>query len=319
VLEGLTTILLAVHLLAMNVASAGPLVCIWLGWRPRKFGELRSRLGHTMAWFCVRALVVGMVTGGLLLAIIPGSNLWPALRRFPASAYWFAGAELMFALVCMVCLAVAWNTLSRWWLALLAFASATNLLYHFPPLMAVIGRLVANAEWTAAPIIDRPTLLTLMARAEILALACHFGMSSFAVAAALVLHLISRGSANESPDEIQPIGRGAAVIALCTSLLQVPIGIWLLASLPSTSRTALLGNNIWASFAFVAALVTTIKLMQQLVTIVLGETDEKILRQIILLICGIVLFMTVSLRLSRPSLPLPMDSTKTASSEVAQG
>ena len=318
-LEALTTILLALHLLAMNVASAGPLVCVWLGWRQQKFGELGSQLGQKLAWYCVLAFLAGMITGGLMLLTIPSNNLWPALRRFPGSAYWFAGAELIFSLVCMVSLAGAWNILSRWWLAVLAFASASNLLYHFPPLMAVIGQLAANAQWTAEPIVDRPILLKFMANGEVLALSFHFGMSSLAVAALVVLDIISRKSVEEISHESQSIARGAATVALSASLLQVPIGIWLLTSLPATSRTALMGNNIWASLAFMAALVATIKLLQLLVMVVLGETDKKNLRQVVSLACAVVLLMTMSLRLSRPTAPLSDEATKTALGASAQG
>jgi hypothetical protein len=319
VLEALTTILLAVHLLAMNVASAGPLVCVWVGWGRQKFGDLGTQVGYKLAWYCILALSVGMITGGLMLVTRPSDNLWSALRRFPASAYWFAGAELMFSLVCLISLAAAWNALSRWWLALLAFASATNLLYHFPPLMAVIGQLTANARWTAEPIIDRPIVLKLMADGEVLALSIHFGMSSLAVAALVVLDLLSHEAVGEDIQEMRSMARGAAVIALSASLLQVPIGIWLLTSLPATSRTALMGNNIWASLAFVAALVTTIKLLQQLVIIVLGETDKKNLRKVLPLVSGVVLLMTMSLRLSRPIAPLSEEATNTAPGATAQG
>ena len=318
-LEALTTILLAVHLLAMNVASAGPLVCVWLGWRQQKFGELGSQLGQKLAWYCVLALIVGMVTGALLLLTIPGNNLWSALRRFPANAYWFAGAELVFSLVCMVSLAAAWNIVSKWWLAVLAFASASNLLYHFPPLMAVIGQLAANSRWTAEPIIDRPTQLKLMAYDEVLALSFHFGMSSLAVAALVVLDLLSRKSVEEISHESRSIARGTSTIALSASLLQVPIGVWLLTSLPATSRTALMGHSIWTSLAFIAALVTTIKLLQLLVMVALGETDKKNLRQVVSLACAVVLLMTMSLRLSRPTAPLSDEATKTASGASAQG
>ncbi len=318
-LEVLTTILLAVHLLAMNMASAGPLVCVWLGWRQSKFGEQGTLLGRRLAWYCVHALFVGMVTGGLLLLTIPGNNLWHVLRRFPARAYWFAGAELVFSLVCMIAMAKAWNILSKWWLAVLAFVSATNLLYHFPPLMAVIGQLAANAQWTSEPLIDRPTLLTLMARGEVLALTFHFGMSSLAVAALVVLDMLSREAVQEATQARRSMARSAAVIALSASLLQVPIGVWLLTSLPATSRTALMGNNIWASLAFIAALVTTIKLLQQLVMIALGETDSKNLRQVMSLVFGVVLLMTMSLRLSRHAATLPKEAIKTASSETALG
>ena len=113
VLELLTTLLLAVHLLAMNLASAGPVVCIWLRWGGN---ELNDSLGRQLAWWSIVALVLGMVTGGLLIVTTPGDGLWNALARFPANAYWFAAAELVFSLVCLVAISGGWQVLNKWWL-----------------------------------------------------------------------------------------------------------------------------------------------------------------------------------------------------------
>ena len=43
----IATILLTIHLLAMNVASAGPLVCLWLQVRGRRGDEAAWQAGQT--------------------------------------------------------------------------------------------------------------------------------------------------------------------------------------------------------------------------------------------------------------------------------
>ncbi|MDZ4659153.1 MAG: hypothetical protein SH868_16395 [Bythopirellula sp.] len=315
VLELLTTLLLAVHLLAMNLASAGPVVCIWLRWGGN---ELNDSLGRQLAWWSIVALVLGMVTGGLLIVTTPGDGLWNALARFPANAYWFAAAELVFSLVCLVAISGGWQVLNKWWLAFLAVMTATNLLYHFPPMMAVIGQLATNGKWASEAVIDRPVLLGLMGRGEVLALSFHFGLSSLAVAGIAVLQLLTRQQ-KQAAEAIASPARGAAVIALVATLAQIPIGVWLLTSLPAASRTALMGTSSLASLTFLVALVTSLGLLQRLVTVALGETDHKNLRQVVSLLCGVVLLMTFSLRLSRPNVPLPKAETKIASNQAVRG
>jgi hypothetical protein len=315
VLELATILLLWVHLLAMNVASSGPMIAVWLHW-PRTESDVRGLLGRQMMWLTITGLCVGMLTGGLMLLAAPSEGLMLALKRFPANAYWFAGAELLFSLVCMLIALALRSRVSKWWLALLAFATSTNLLYHFPPLMAMIGELANNPNWTDIKIINRPDVLKLMREGEVLSLTFHFGMSSFAVSAIAVLELIARHPQNDGV--LAPTARTSALVALVASLSQVPIGVWLLTSLSNTSRSALMGENLIASLAFIVAILGTIKLLQTLVSIALGQTDTKTLRTAVTHVCAVVLLMTTSLRLSRES-PLPNPPTKTASADVDQG
>lgn len=193
-LELLTIPLLALHLLAMNVASVGPIVAAWLYWRGDDYS---MTLGRDLTRASIHAFVAGMLTGGLLILVIPGTSLWAALERFPANAYWFAGGELLFSLACMAILTWGWPRFNIWGILALALISATNLLYHFPPLMAVIGKLAANPSFTVVEIIDRPALRELMSRAEVAALSFHFGCSAIAVSAITLIYLIFREDAEQ--------------------------------------------------------------------------------------------------------------------------
>jgi hypothetical protein len=315
VLELATILLLGVHLLAMNVASSGPMIAVWLHWQ-RTESDVRGSLGRQMMWLSITGLCIGMLTGGLMLLAAPSEGLMLALKRFPANAFWFAGAELLFSLVCMLIALALWSRVSKWWLALLAFATSTNLLYHFPPLMAMIGKLSNNPNWTDIEIINRPEVLKLMREGEVLSLTFHFGMSSFAVSAIAVLALIARHPQNDGA--LAPAARMSALVALVASLSQVPIGVWLLTSLSNTSRSALMGDNLIASLAFIVAILGTIKLLQTLVSITLGQTETKTLRTAVPHVCAVVLLMTTSLRMSRESPPLN-PPTKTASADVGRG
>jgi hypothetical protein len=309
VLELLTILFLSVHMLAMNIASAGPAVAVWLHWQGVQ-NAVRGSLDRQLMWLSIMGFLVGMLMGGLILFVSPNDGLMPALRRFPASAYWFAGAELIFSLACMLIGVTVWNRVSRWWLALLAFATTTNLLYHFPPLMAMIGELASNPHWTDIEIINRSDVLKLMRHGDVLALTFHFGMSSFAVSSIALLKLLSRRTPEIGPEETR-ITRGASWLALAATLLQVPIGIWLLTSLDDPARSTLMGSSLLASVAFIAALVLSIKLLQCLFAIALGQANRENLARVFSLVCGVVLLMTTSLRLSRES-PPQIPATKTA-------
>ena len=147
----LTTILLALHLLAMNVASAGPLVCVWLHRRGRRGDETAFAVGRQLAWWSLAVLVAGMALGLVMLAIFWSGvdrAYVDAVGRFPTRAVLNAVYEAIFSVVCLAVYAGTWD---RWrdhpWLhGLLAVLATTNLLYHFPPLMVALGALAVRPE-----------------------------------------------------------------------------------------------------------------------------------------------------------------------------
>ncbi len=289
------------HLLAVNLACAGPLLCIGLHRRGGR-DSLRDRLGRALAWSSPAALFLGLVTGGMLVLAAPSAGLLEALARFPVRAYWMAGTELIFSLVCLLVYALSWKRLSRrpWLHALVSLLGTSNLLYHFPPLMVVLGKLSVDPTWSESAQIDRPVFLELMARGEVLSLTMHFGLASIAVASVGVLLLISRSKSDdlEQPSAKQ-IARGAATIALLASLLQVPVGVWVLATVSTAERNALLGHDTLSSLLFVCGLLLTFLLMRRLAGIAMGEVDSASLRRAGWLLATLVLLMTATLRSSR--------------------
>jgi len=291
---------LTLHLLAMNLASAGPLLCIWLGRQTPNEDSLRHNLGQTLAWLSVWAMLLGMLTGGTLLYFTPSAGLTAAISRLPTRALWFAASELAFSLACLLLYAYFWRALRqhRWWHASLALLSSSNLLYHFPPLMSVLGKLAADPRWAKTEVLDRATLLPLMLRTEILALTTHFTLASLAVAAITLLWLLAKPTSATQAAASQ-LSRRAATVALLASALQLPSGIWLLTALPQSAQTAMMGTNTTASLAFVGALLLTFLLLQRLLTIAIGSVQPSQLRHCCWLLCGLVLLMTVTLRSTR--------------------
>jgi len=300
-LELLIVVGMTVHLLAVNLACAGPLVCIWLHFQSKK-DSLYDDLGKQLAWASLAALLVGIVSGGILLFATPSPGLQEALGRLPSRAYHMAGYELIFSLVCMLIYVLTWKAMREWRLshALISLLGATNLIYHFPPLMLVLGKLAANPTWSEEAIIDRPVFLKLMYRGEISSLAVHFGLASFAVAAVTVLILLSRKAADDAQQtSVKQLARGASVIALLANLLQVPVGIWVLATLSTAERGTLTGGDPISSLMFVSGLFLTFLLLQRLAAIAFGDVQPATLRRVGMLLVVLVLVMTATLRGSR--------------------
>jgi len=305
VLTILFILLLTVHLASMNLASVGPLFSVWLRLRA---GSERwdGRIGRSLAWLSLNAYLIGIATGGLALFLSPTEGLFPALHRFPNKAYGYAALELLFSGICLFLFARFWPKSRKWRGAhsLLPLLSATNLLYHFPSFMAVIGLLASDPTWSSQQMIDRPALLALMQQGEVLSLTIHFILGSVALSACGLLWLLSKQEDATASQHGRRTIRITAGSALVTTLLQLPIGIWVLVSLPTGARNALLGESLIASFAFLVSMLLVFMLLQRLAILVLGEIEQRPLRQVAWLLLLVVLLMTASLQLSRIESPL---------------
>lgn len=302
----LTIAVLAAHLLAMNVAAAGPLAWAWLVGRAARHDERRIALARRMAWLSLAGLGGGATLGAALLAA-PNEPLWAALNRFPVSTYWFAGAEIAFSALWTVGLAWATPRLAgrpvRAWL--LASVTASNLLYHFPPLMAVIGNLASDPRWAPAELIDRPSLLKLWMRPEVLALWLHFVLASLAVAAIAALWPSRRDSGAQTPAGVEAVYRRLAGAALAATALQAPVGIWVLVTTSPRARDALMGQQVAASALLVAGIVAALGLFQSIAHVALGDASPALRRRAAWFAIGVALLMAGALVVSRRAQATP--------------
>jgi len=301
--EFATTLLLAAHLLAMNIASAGPLVGAWLMGRRGPGEESGRELGRCVVRLSLAALVVGsFIGGGLILA--PNPPLRAALARFPEDAYWFAGLELLFSAACIGALMVGdWASRFKRLAFGVALLSSTNLLYHFPPLMAVIGELTANPRWATDELIDRAALLRLWVRPEILSLWLHFALASLAVASIAALRPWSRRVSNDASPMDPAVVQRLGVWALAATALQIPVGLWLLTSTAAEARESMMGSNALASACFAGGVLAALWLLQTLLALALGDDGGAVRRAGWLLVVVTVL-MSATLRTSRTAAPV---------------
>jgi len=277
VLEIVLIVVFSAHLLAMNVASAAPLVCVWAEWHGLRRQDATA---EALARYLARQSIVQLLAGTLLGAVALGLVWWryphafgSSLNGIKTSRYWFAGLELLFSLACMLLYSSLWPTTNRWRWAhrLLAIAAATNLLYHFPVLFAVINRFGTDPQLQQAA----PTFLTVMLHPECIARVLHFIAASLAVTGIAVMAFGLRlGRTEPSPENADRVMRWGSRIALVPTLLQVPIGLYVLLNLPGTSRDQLLGHDMTATVLFIASLAATLALLQNLAGAALGDTGR---------------------------------------------
>lgn len=298
------SLVLAAHLVCVNIAAVGPLACIWLEARARRTGQVSAdTLGQWLAHLCCKLLLVGMALGMTLgwIAWQRGdTGLLVALERVPFGRLQWGVAELVFYYACMLPYAAFWSRLrKRYWIhRVLAIFAATNLIYHFPPLFVVIKNLSGPTTDTA-PLSSREYLHMTM-QPDVLSRVVHHWVAAVAVVGAAVMLQARRMTpdtgdtvSGEKPDSAVYI-RAGAWAALIATLLQIPVGLWVLLQVPATWRDQLLGGEWWQTSLFVASMAAGLATLHALAAVAFGEVQRKQIRTAALLLLLTVLLMAAA-------------------------
>ena len=294
-------LVLALHLMSVNVASAGPLVCLWLEWKEARHDRLAGQIGRFIAWTSLAMLLVGGVLG-----LVMGSLLWDdeyraLLARFPSKIY-FAIWEFVFSLVLMLAHSIWWT---RWVKPsrllhkvrmLLPLLSGSNLLYHFPFLFVVISD-VGSQRMNPPDIVDAAVFRSLIVDSSVLARVAHFVMAAFAVTGVVMVcwSLWRMRFERESKDAARVAIWGAR-LALVPTLAQIPIGLWLIAQLPSDVQHRLLGADVAVTSLLLISIVVALALMHQLSAAALGDTRRGTLVKVVFTMVIVIILMTAVLQ-----------------------
>lgn len=307
-LELCLIVVMALHLICVNVSSAGPLVCLWLEWREGRGDELAGRVGRYLANVSLWLLIVGSVLGLVVGYILWSPQFRTALERL-SSRIVFGVWEMVFSLVCLALYALWWRAApkcgpgQRGVRMVLPFLAATNLLYHFPFLFAIISQLTTSRQTSAEPI-EPEQFRALMADGEVVARTVHFWLASLAVTGMVLIGYALRISRrSEAQGDSSRVAVWGGRITLIPTLLQIPAGIWLLLQLPAESSNRLLGADAIGTVLLAFSLVMALSLMHQLAAIALGDTRRKVLVRAMLVLMVVVLLMTGTLRRSRSTIP----------------
>lgn len=295
-LDILLIFVLAAHLLAMNVATAAPVVCIWLKRREvRQADEVAGRLGHFLAWQSMVFLAIGIVLGIAAVGLLwldTDTRFFQALSSVPRRRLWFGLVELLFFYGVMLAYAWSWPRVRRstWWHPALAVLAATDLIYHFPPLFAAIGVLQEQAS-LAGTELGYSEFLRLMTSTETMARVVHFLLASFAVTGGLIM-MWSLGRKRLAGDE-RCVAWGAW-LALAPSVAQLLAGVWLLFALPRGAQQQLMGANWLATGLLALSGVALFAMLHSLGALALGETKRReIVRSLCLLVLVVVAMTAV--------------------------
>lgn len=291
-------LLLAGHLLCMNVSSAGPLLCIWLVRRKATPDSVIT--GKRFAIWTIWLLLIGILLG-LALGVVSywsgDQKLYSALPYFRRKIV-FGIIELGCSLGWMTgyCLWIRWRppatALTRTLHAGLAVLSATNLLYHFPPLLTVMTK-VAGGEMTVTEDVGAAAFRQLAFTPNVLAHSLHFWLASFAVSGVFLFWIARPVS------EYYRLCMTGARVAFAATALQLPAGLWLMFTTPPADQSKLVGGNAIASGLFLTSMISAFYLVQNLAALAFGDEDQKLPRRSALLLLATVVLMSGTLHLLR--------------------
>jgi len=187
------------------------------------------------------------------------------------------------------------------WLAaarsLLLFVAATNLLYHFPPLF-FNGQRLLDSEADGGQL-SSSEFRQLLVSGETPALTVHVVLASIAVAGLALSHLALRWGRTDRSDDAQWVAVAGARWSLGATLLQLPVGLWALVSLPTSMQNELVGNNPVGLGVFASGLLAALWLTRELVSISMGDWQRTGIIRAMLAMLLTVTLMTASHDIAR--------------------
>ncbi|MEM8865707.1 MAG: hypothetical protein AAGF31_09225 [Planctomycetota bacterium] len=296
--------MLTAHLLAGALAGTGPLLVAGLRCVP----SLRQDDQGVLRRVAVASLLAMIV--GVVLGFLSGGILWgaadeayrKAVLRFPPQTYTLLAAEWCFTLVLYGIYLTWWTRLAKRPLlhGAIALVAATNLLYHFPTFMTVLGAVAGDPSLASEAEITRPVFRRLLLTPDLFWKVTHFWSLSVLVAGVAVLWSATcsrhRTVAKAEAPRRDASCESAAVIAggvagLVGVMLLMVSGMATLVQLPALQQRALLGGDVNATVAFVAGVMMAIGLGKLLLSAATGEASPRLVRWTVTLTVVAVAYM----------------------------
>lgn len=298
------SLVLSLHLLCVNVAMAAPLICLWCEWREARGNRLAGELGRFLAKSAAMLFCAGMLIG-LLVGVLVWSEKYAAVLSYLESKVLFGIAELGFSLLLMAIYIPWWKRFPtcskghRAVRALLPLLAGTNLMYHFPLLFVIISNLSQLKSVPKQPL-DAAGFRELMASGEVIARVIHFWLASVAVTGGLIVWRAWRTLRDDNSDRCAASTAvwGGRIAALPT-ILQLPIGIWLVLELPKSVQNGFMGGSVVATALFGVSLVAALWLMHQWTAVAFGDIKPRTLVVAMVSMVVVVVLMTGTLRAAK--------------------
>lgn len=323
-LDFCTSLVLAVHLWCVNVASAGPLVSAWLDWRGIRREDLATRAARFLSAKALVLLFVGTVLGLIMAGLIWNDEYHQLLHAFVYKIKW-AGWELLFSAVLMglhsflLWRGPAMGLVSRLFRSGIAVLAATNLLYHFPTLLLVVSEMNAG-DLPQPQAVDAGSFRRLMAEPSVVARSAHFLLASFAVTGVALVAYGARLKRDETTEgDGGRVATWGARLALVPTLMQIVVGIWVISVLPAPMQQRLLGGDLVAAGLFASSIVVALYLMQQLAIVAMGDTSPVQLKRSVWLMVAVVSLMTITARRGASHIDHAREASPTSSTVLESG
>ncbi len=313
-------LLLVTHLTAMQVAGAGPLIATLLDACGVRHPLLRSLT--RVSWW---SFWIGAILGGAAIVTqitLVDRDYGPAVEMFSYKLIWGL-LELVVFVVALWAYLWGWrgmrdSAIKRGTHMALGLFAATNLLYHFPPLMLLFSRVVVGRIEPMATL-PAAAYRSIAFRSDLLAATLHFWLASLVTASAALMMLAVRyvprqddKTTAEGPvvaiqgtdpsiswdGDAGRVGRWGAAIALAAAMLQLPVGMWMLAALPHADQSRMLGGDLWVTAMLAIGFFAALALMQELAGIAFGGwTKAAVHRSVVKLTVIMVTMVAASLQL----------------------
>ena len=271
-LQFLIAVLLAVHLVCMNVSSAGPLLCLWLERHRKKDPDLGLRVGQdllraSLVFFFVGALL-GLVMAGVLW-LSGNTEFFDVLKIFGSRVFWGVW-ELVFFVACVFWQLKLWKKTSRASVigrCFLGVLASTNLMYHFPPLFTAMAE-YAGTDFDSTYRLTSADYRGLIFNTRTMSISMHFWLASIAVTGAWLMFKYRKLESK------WPVQMGARFALLATAF-QMAVGLWVVISLPNVRQDLVMGGNMIATSTLAVSLGLSVFLLNKLTAVALGQPEPK--------------------------------------------
>ena len=293
VFDILITLLLTVHILCVQMSAGAPLLSVYLDWRSLKHRSQEDAiaglrlLALSIALFGVGSLV-GLLVGGIQHQ--RGLRAYSASVAYLGSRFWWGLGELLFYLVCAV---VCWRLWHRWpegsfinrfWRRLLAVLAATNLLYHFPPLMKLV-RMAASAPVELHEL-TRGEYRDFVFSTHSVSTWLHFCVAAVATAGVVLVRM----SIGQKWDRVAVVGARLASLAIS---VQFGIGLWIVVELPVVQQRLLVGGDLFLMGALALGVGGMLYVLQQLAALALDGDGQSLNTGRLVCVYGVATWLMV--------------------------
>ena len=318
-------VLLALHLICMNLSGGLPVLAAWLhrqGNRKEKGASdpAMEQVARDAIWQALVMLFVGIGLGFGLAGVMWLDNDRGLFEIFPAFAYkiYWGLAELVFYVACLgIYLSLATDRFRESSVAsgfryLLAILAATNLLYHFPPLFAVMSR-SAQSPQAFSHVVYASQFRLLLLQDQVMPLMLHVYLAVLAVAPISTPSKLPPTDASPPPPPQRMMAAKRLMgISLIATLAQLPVGVWLLMRFDAVGQSRLMGSDLAGTICLGLSVLLAFRLMHQMASATFGSPTRHESRQVGTTLLLIILLMTAALRRAEEPRRLPPNPATTS-------